>query len=119
MKTKSWAIGLTIVCTLLTSLGQIFFKKGSADLALTVNGLLLNVPFLIGLALYGAGALLLILVLRHGELSVIYPLIATSYIWVSIISPYFFPTDAMNGVKWAGIGVIIIGVSLIGFGGSR
>ena len=117
MKTKTWAIAITILCTLFTSLGQIFFKWGSENIAFSLQGLILNTPLIIGLMVYGIGAVLYLLALRHGELSVIAPLIATSYIWVSIISPYFFPSDVMNPIKWVGVATIFLGVSLIGYGG--
>ena len=119
MKTKGWAIAVALLCTLLTSMGQIFFKQGSDAFALTMAGTILNTSLVIGMALYGLGALLLIIALKHGELSVLYPLIATSYIWVSLISPHFFPHDTMNPIKWVGIGVIVVGVSMIGIGGKR
>ena len=67
--------------------------------------------------MYGFGAVLLIIALRNGELSVIYPIIATSYIWVSLLSPRFFSTDFMNATKWGGIFVIIVGVTFVGIGG--
>ena len=54
--------------------------------------------------------------LKHGELSVLYPIYAMNFIWVSIMSPYFFETDSMNEVKWVGVLAIVAGVALIGLG---
>ncbi|MDP7180680.1 MAG: hypothetical protein QF824_05415 [Candidatus Woesearchaeota archaeon] len=108
MTTKSWAIGLIILCTLLTSSAQIIYKFGIEPLNIYLIAL--------GLAIYSVAAIILIKALKGGELSVLYPLIATSYIWVSIFSPIFFSTDSMNSTKWIGVVVIIIGISFIGLG---
>ena len=58
---------------------------------------------------------LLILALRNGQLSVLYPIIALTYVWVTILSPLFFD-DLINGFKVAGVALIVLGVSFIGLG---
>ena len=67
--------------------------------------------------MYAVAAMLMLTAFKHGELSVVYPIIATSYIWVSILSPTFFPADYMSAVKWLGIFFIIIGVTAVSLGG--
>lgn len=116
MATKSWAICLVLSFTLLTATAQILLKIGTQNLILKPFALLTNLPLVIGVIVYFISAVLLIIALRGGELSVLYPLIATSYVWVSLASPKFFPNDFMNLEKWAGIFFILIGVSLIGLG---
>ncbi len=116
MKTKPRAIALILLSTIFTSSGQIFLKKGSNQLVLNVLQILTNHPLIIGCMLYGIGAIMLIVSLKYGELSVLYPIYGLNFIWVSILSPYFFPSDSMNLVKWIGIVFVIGGVSLIGLG---
>ena len=53
--------------------------------------------------------------LRQGHLSVLYPIIALTYVWVTILSPMFF-ADRLNPFKVAGVTLIVFGVSLIGMG---
>ncbi len=111
MATKSWAIFLVLLCTLMTSTAQIVYKFG-------IN------PFnvyliLLGLFIYGIAAGVLITALKGGELSVLYPIIATSYIWVSLFSPIFFPSDSMNLLKWIGVVFVILGISFIGLGSRK
>ena len=119
MKTKTWAIGLVFLTTALTSAGQVLYKFGTNSLPSLPNVLdYLNVFIITGLFVYFMGAVLLIIALRHGELSVLYPIVATSYIWVSLMSIYFFG-ELMNIYKWTGVLVIIIGVSLVGYGGKK
>lgn len=111
MKTKSWVIGLMFFCTLVTASAQISWKLG------VVKSSILNI--IIGFILYGIGAIILIICLKFGELSVVYPIVATSFIWVNIFSPTFFSTDSMNIMKWLGVLAIIIGVGFIGRGSRK
>ncbi len=121
MKTKWWAILLMLPCTVFISTGQIFYKFGVEDITFELSSELIystvfNLPLIIGLVSYGIGLFILILAFRGGELSVLYPMVATSYIWVSLASSYIFPTDSMNISKWIGVILIIAGVSVIGWG---
>ena len=117
MATKLWAIGLVLVCTLLTSSAQIFYKKSVETLSWNILSIITNVNLIIGMALYLIGAILLILSFRGGEVSVLYPIIATSYIWVSFFSMYFLPEpELMTPFKWLGVFTIVAGIALIGFG---
>lgn len=118
MKTSLKAIFLVLICTLITSAAQIFLKKGAAVLSFDIISLLTNYSLIIGVVLYFIGAALLITALKMGELSVLYPIIATSYIWVSLLSPIFL-NDFMTKFKWIGVAGIFIGVSLIGVGSRK
>lgn len=119
MKTKWWAIALMIPCTLFTSAGQILYKIGAETLSLDISSIIFNIPIIAGLISYAIGVIFLIIAFRGGELSVLYPIIATSYIWVSLASSYLFETDFMNVYKWTGVIVIVVGVSLIGWGAKK
>lgn len=68
-----------------------------------------------GYAFYGLSAVLLVLALRHGELSMLYPLIALNYVWVTVLSVIFFH-DSVTVLKVAGILVIVTGVAIMGRG---
>jgi len=118
MKTKTWAILLVIFTTLLTSTGQILYKKGADNLEFTITALLHNYPLLIGMVVYAVAGILIIVSLRGGEVSVLYPIIATSYIWVSFLS-IFFLEESMNPWKWAGVVTIMLGIVMIGYGSSK
>src|SRR3989344_5089172 len=112
-----FAILFIILTTVFTSIGQILWKFGVGKIILAEPTTAFNFPFLLGFLSYGAGLIFMILALQRGELTVVYPIIATSYVWVSLLSPLFFP-DSMNGWKWMGIGFILLSVSLLGFGNS-
>jgi len=118
MKTKSWAIGLVMFTTLLTSAAQIFFKYAANNLSFSLEGTLLNTPLWIGVCCYGLGAIFMIISFRGGEVTVLYPIFATSYVWVIMLSSVLFG-ETITLVKVLAIIVIIGGISLISFGGSK
>ena len=84
----------------------------------TAIGILTTPKLFAGYALYGVVTLMMVLALRHAELSIIYPVIALSYVWVSILSVVMFH-EATNGFKLAGVVVIISGVAILGMGQQR
>jgi drug/metabolite transporter (DMT)-like permease len=77
-----------------------------------------NWPLLMGYSMSAMTAFLLILALRDGELSMLYPIIAMTYVWVNLLSMYFFH-EKMNTWKASGIALVIGGVALLGRAGSR
>lgn len=113
------AVWLVLFCTLFTSAGQILWKYGLQKIDFSVWLTIFNLPFLLGFFSYGTGIVLMLMAFKEGELTVIYPILATSYVWVCLISPYLFPSDHMNTLKWAGAGIILISVSLLGFNGAK
>ncbi len=110
MRQKS-ALILALICTLCTSAGQLFWKLGADPLN--------YIWLFFGFMFYGLGALLMILALRSGDLSFVHPLLATSYIWVTILSVVVFPTDTLNIWKISGVAVIIVSVILLSIGSTR
>ena len=106
------------LCTILVSSAQVFYKKGSDLLSFDFMSIITNYNILFGLALYGLGAFLMIYAFKHGEVTVLYPIVTLSYVWVSLLSVYFF-NEVMNVYKWSGVGIIVIGIVFIGFGGKE
>jgi drug/metabolite transporter (DMT)-like permease len=53
--------------------------------------------------------------LKHGELSMLYPFVALSFVWVALISWRFFG-ETITSLKIAGIVAIIAGISFTGLG---
>jgi len=114
------AVLVVFLSTFVTSGGQIFLKRAAMRLSPDLVLLATNYPLFIGCFLYGIGAVMLIVSLKYGELSVLYPIYALNFIWVSILSPYFFPSDSMNAVKWLGVFFVISGIVFVaGLGAGR
>jgi drug/metabolite transporter (DMT)-like permease len=117
---KRRSLLMILVFTLLSAAAQVLLKFGTVELKLhpSLAGLLTNFPLIGGMALYGIGAALMVLALRHGELGVLYPLISLSYVWVAILSVLVFG-EVMNFYKIAGICVIMAGVGVLGLGSHK
>ncbi len=113
MTTELWAIALVLVANAIGSFGPIYLKKTSADFNFSLKALF-NKHLIAGLFFYGVGTILFVSALRGGEISVLYPLVATVYIWVSLLSLKML-NEKMTLFKIAGILLIILGVSFIGF----
>jgi undecaprenyl phosphate-alpha-L-ara4N flippase subunit ArnE len=115
MKTKPFAVFLMLICTILISVAQLLYKLGADKLEMSIQGILLNFLLIGGFALYVIGAGFMILAFKGGEVSVLYPILGTSYIWVTLLS-WRVLGEMINVLKISGIIVIIIGVSFIGVG---
>jgi multidrug transporter EmrE-like cation transporter len=108
---KLKSILLVILCTIITSVAQLLWKFG----AMRLPEIITNIPVIAGFAAYVIAAFLLITSFKGGEVSVLYPMYATDFIWVSILSALYL-AEPLNGFKFAGIAAIIIGVVMLGRG---
>jgi len=105
---------LVFGCTILGAAAQILMKTGAnqiphAGLAAMVTSL----PLMAGYSLYGLSTLLLVLALRDGELSLLYPVIALTYVWVTFLSYWIFH-DKLNPSRLLGVALIVVGVAILG-----
>ncbi|HII17615.1 TPA: EamA family transporter [Candidatus Woesearchaeota archaeon] len=115
MSTALWAIGLVIVGTLVGSWGSLFFKIGSKHLHRDFKDIWKAYHLLLGFMFYGFGSLLFMIALPYGELSVLYPFVSLSYVWISFMSLIILKEE-MTSIKWIGIAIIILGIVFIGAG---
>jgi multidrug transporter EmrE-like cation transporter len=109
---------LVFSCTILGAAAQLLMKIGMSHFAPNVAATLTNVPLIAGYALYGINTLMLVLALREGELSMLYPIIALTYVWVTLLS-YLLLKEPANFYKDVGILTIVIGVTVLGRGGRK
>ena len=119
---------MVVGCTVLGAAAQMLIKRGTATLGPLVDSsagsvvsqvpaiawkILSNLPLFGGLACYGLSTMLLVLALRYGELSVLYPIIALTYVWVSILSVTVLG-ETLNVFKVIGLVLIVAGVAVLG-----
>jgi len=64
--------------------------------------------------MYGVNTFLMALALKGHELSRLYPIIALTYVWVTILSIFLLPGEHLNFFRTIGIGFIVGGVSVLG-----
>lgn len=121
---------LVFSCTLIGAVAQILMKTGSAQVgshvsltdvlrspALIVSfflGVLKNVRLFAGYCLYGVNTFLMALALKGRELSRLYPIIALTYVWVTVLSLFLLAGEHMNFFRSIGIAFIVGGVSVLG-----
>jgi multidrug transporter EmrE-like cation transporter len=112
---------LVVCCTIIGAAAQILIKKGTASLGANPSmldaalAMVLNPALLAGFSMYGVSMVLLVLALRHGELSLLYPVFALTYVWVSVLSVLILH-ESMNVFKIAGIATIVGGIAVLGRG---
>ena len=112
------SILLVFSCTVLGAIAQILIKTGMSHFTPELIAILTNVPLMLGYTLYGINTLMLVLALREGELSMLYPIIALTYVWVTLLS-YTLLHEPPNVYKNLGILTIVIGVAVLGRGGKK
>ena len=114
---------LVVCCTIIGAAAQVLIKKGagalgpSPTMVQTALAMLLTPALFAGYSMYGVSTILLVLALRHGQLSLLYPVFAMTYVWVTILSVVVFH-ESMNVFKLAGIAVIVGGIAVLGMGKS-
>jgi uncharacterized membrane protein len=111
---------LVTLCTFIGAAAQILIKSGAASVQTqgvipTLIAMALNFKLVFGYSLYGLSAALMVLALRYGQLSILYPIIALTYVWVSILSVVLFH-EHVSLLKAIGISVIVAGVAVLGRG---
>lgn len=96
-------IARMLTSALLTCVGQLFWKLSAGGSLWLLLG---------GFALYGAGALLMILALRCGELSVLHPMLGAGYV-LSLLLGSVFLRETLSAAKLVGVLVITAGLVLL------
>ena len=93
-------------------------KTGMREPHPTLLSYLTNISLFGGFCLYGFSALLFTYALRDGQLSILYPVISLTYVWVTSLSiPLLHET--INIYKAIGITTIVAGVAVLGKGGRK
>jgi len=110
---RKLAVGISIMClaAVCTSLGQLFWKLSSGS----ENTLLLYIG---GYALYGIGAILMIIAFKFGDLSVLHPMLSIGFI-LAIVWGRIILEEQVTLQKLAGITIIIAGMIFLGLGGKQ
>ena len=114
---KYKAIMFVLLAAMFAAIGQILYKLASNKIV-DIISFLFNPYIYVGVIIYAIGLFFTLKSLVYGEVSVVYPMMATSLIWVSLLSPLFF-NDSMTLIKWIGIGIIILGVFFISKGAEK
>jgi multidrug transporter EmrE-like cation transporter len=118
VESRRKSVLLVFACTILGAAAQLLMKVGMTHFSPQPLALLTNFPLIAGYTLYGINTLMLVLALRDGELSMLYPIIALTYVWVTLLS-YTLLAEKPNIFKNVGIATIVAGVIVLGRGGRK
>lgn len=112
-------MGVMVVASLLGAVGQIMLRLASRDVGLvSVRGVLSSWPLYVFGVSYGVAVVLNIWAYRvGGKVAVIYPVIALSYVFASLLAWWVFGEE-VGVLVGVGMVVIVVGVVLIGVGAS-
>lgn len=121
---------LVFSCTLIGAVAQILMKQGAAQLGAHVTlvdvarhpalfvsfclQVITNIRLFMGYMLLGVNTFLMALALKGRELSRLYPIIALTFVWVTVFSLMILPDEHMNFFRGIGIAFIVGGVSILG-----
>lgn len=106
---------------IIAAFGQIVLKLGmnKVGISLAKVGLvnffikIFTTPqVLLGLFLYGVSTLFWLVILSREKLSFVYPMVAFSYV-VTVILSIFILKEQVPWLRWLGLGLICVGISLI------
>jgi multidrug transporter EmrE-like cation transporter len=114
VKTPLTSILCFLAASFLGALGQFLYKSGAEHANSTQLSYVLNARILGGAVCYVAVMVLFVAAFRRGgELSVLYPIYATTFIWAALIAlwAYGVPIKPMNVV---GMLCLIAGMFLMG-----
>jgi uncharacterized membrane protein len=96
----------------------LLIKTGMSHFSPHLMALVTNLPLISGYTLYGINTLMMVLALRNGEMSMLYPIIALTYVWTTLLS-YTLLAEPSNVYKNVGIVTIVLGVAVMGRRGTK
>lgn len=115
MTTPISSIALVTFGSFIGSFSALGFKAGSKRLERNVRSLYTNWPLAAGIAGYLLSSVFFILGLRSGELSILFPMVSTGYVWTMLWSRLFFH-EPFTRAKFVGLALILTGCVLLGLG---
>lgn len=95
------------------SFGAVLLKAGAVRLERNWASLLLNWRLASGVLVYLLSSLFFVRGVAHGELSILYPLVALGYVWTMFWSRIFFG-EPLTRTKVLALVVICAGVAMLG-----
>ena len=96
------------------SFGMAFLKMGAGRLTKSIWSFL-NARLIFGVVLFLGSSVLYVAGVKGGQLSVLYPMVSLGYIWGLVWAKVFF-NEPLTKQKFAGLGLILLGVFFVGLG---
>ncbi len=103
---------MVIFSTICGALGSVYLKKSAKRFNLNVLEQIRNKYLYLGFILFVLGTASYVYALTLGRLSIVYPLTALTYIWVSLMSFYLLK-EKFSYRKLVAISIIICGIVIV------
>ena len=113
MKTPFSSMLLVLAASVIGSIAAVLLKAGANRLRSGWRVWIGRIGA--GIALFLVSSYFYIEGLKHGSLTVLYPMVSLGYVWTLIWSRIFFG-ELFNGHKVAGLALVLLGVFFIGLG---
>ena len=108
------SILLVLFGSVIGSLGAVFLKIGAERLKYGIRHLF-NLKLAIGCALFLTSSVPYLIAIKHGELSVLFPMVSFGYVCGLFWSKVFFG-EPFTKAKFVGLALILVGVVFVGLG---
>ncbi|MCL5101735.1 MAG: EamA family transporter [Candidatus Marsarchaeota archaeon] len=109
-------IFITLVAALIVSFAQILFKseldRGKMGMLQIIKSLVTDKKILLGIGAYFLSLVIYLYALSEAPLSVVYPLFASSFIFVALFSAKFLK-EPLNVRRVIGIALVFAGIAMI------
>lgn len=112
------SVGLVLLASFIGSFGAVFLKSGAGRLHRRWDTILLNWRLAAGVLSFLVSSVFFVAGVRHGELSVLYPMASLGYVWTMLWSRLFFG-EPLTRTKFFGLGMILAGIICLGYGAGR
>ena len=104
---------LVLFASVVGSFGAVFLKLGAVRLTGVLS--LLNWRLLLGVGLYLGSSVFYGMGIKHGQISVLFPMASLGYVWTMVWARLFFK-EPFTRQKFMGLGMILLGVLFVGLG---
>lgn len=115
-------LGLILLGVLLNAVAQLLLKAGMiqvghfeftlANVKPITSKILINLPIMTGISLYGISVGVWLLVLSRAPVSMAYPMLSMGYV-INALAAYYFFGESLTPARLIGIFIIITGVYLV------
>jgi|SRR5579884_4780 len=106
---------LVVVASIFGSFGMVFFKSGATNLSGSMRSLLFNWRVLLGISLYLMSSVFFVLGVKHGQISILYPLVSLGTVWTLLWARLFFG-EQLTRAKFMAVGLIMMGIIFLNLG---
>ncbi len=115
MATPLSSIVLFLLASVFGAVGQFLYKSGTDAAGETLASYVVNPRILGGVVCYTAVMALFVAAFKQGgDLAVLYPIYATTFIWAALIGLFAYGTP-ISWVNVCGMGLLVVGMCLMGW----